>query len=167
MFESIPISGYALCYGPLAVVIIGFIVAAAITDSKARRTYLRYFEGRSPRTPDVAITPTGVPVTFKKQEAKSAAAESVATPTAVQPDNLQRIEGIGPKISAILAQAGITTFSQLAAKTAVELRAILDEAGMSQINDPTTWPEQASLAAQGDWEELQKLQDALTGGRRA
>ena len=32
--------------------------------------------------------------------------------------------------------------------------------------DPSTWPEQASLAAAGEWDALQALQDELKGGRR-
>jgi hypothetical protein len=32
--------------------------------------------------------------------------------------------------------------------------------------NPEGWIEQARLAAQGDWEELQKLQEELVGGRR-
>jgi hypothetical protein len=36
-----PISGYVLCFLPLAAVIIGFIVAARATDRQATSTYLR------------------------------------------------------------------------------------------------------------------------------
>jgi hypothetical protein len=46
------------------------------------------------------------------------------------------------------------------------LQEILAEAGISQIADPSTWPEQAKLAAAGDWEGLETLQDQLEGGRR-
>jgi hypothetical protein len=42
MLENVPISAYAICYGPLALTIIGFIVFAALTDRNARRTYLRH-----------------------------------------------------------------------------------------------------------------------------
>ena len=31
--------------------------------------------------------------------------------------------------------------------------------------DPTTWPQQAQLAADGKWDELDVLQDELDGGR--
>lgn len=80
-------------------------------------------------------------------------------------DNLVKIEGIGPKINDILHEAGIYTFADLA-KTEVErLREILLAAGL-RVNDPTTWPEQAALAAAGKWEEFQALQDELDGGRR-
>jgi hypothetical protein len=54
----------------------------------------------------------------------------------------------------------------LANLKADELRQILDDAGIGRISDPATWPEQAKLAAQGDWEGLEALQDELKGGRR-
>jgi predicted flap endonuclease-1-like 5' DNA nuclease len=82
-----------------------------------------------------------------------------------EPDDLKVIEGIGPKISSVFQAAGITTFAQLAAQDPNDLKAILVEAGI-RLGDPTTWPEQASLAAAGTWDELEALQASLTGGRR-
>jgi hypothetical protein len=32
--------------------------------------------------------------------------------------------------------------------------------------DASTWPQQAKLAAKGDWDGLEKLQDELSGGRK-
>lgn len=83
-----------------------------------------------------------------------------------QPDDLKRIEGIGPKISQVLQAAGITTFELLAAADADQLAQILQDAKI-RVADPTTWPEQARLAAAGDWKGLQALQARLKGGRRA
>lgn len=84
-----------------------------------------------------------------------------------EPDDLQRLEGIGPKISAVLNAAGIYTFRRLAATPIDRLHEILRAGGISRISDPSTWGEQATLAAAGDWEGLQALQDTLKGGRRA
>ena len=49
------------------------------------------------------------------------------------------------------------------------LRQILEEADprLLRLADPTTWPEQAGLAAEGQLEALQALQDELKGGTRA
>lgn len=80
-------------------------------------------------------------------------------------DDLKLIEGIGPKISALFSQAGIRTFAQLAQADPAQLETLLREAGM-RLGDPATWPEQARLAAQGEWEALEQLQDSLKGGRR-
>jgi len=45
------------------------------------------------------------------------------------------------------------------------LTQIVREAKLS-LADARTWPEQAALAAAGDWEKLKTLQDELKGGRR-
>lgn len=90
-----------------------------------------------------------------------------ATADAGEPDDLQRIEGIGPKISTVLQAAGITTFSRLAAASVEQLNNILRAGGISRIADPSTWPQQAGLAAAGDWDGLAQLQDTLKGGRSA
>jgi len=81
------------------------------------------------------------------------------------PDDLTRIEGIGPKISSLLQEAGITTFAQLAQADLSRLEQIVREAGIT-IADPATWPEQAGLAAGGEWDALEVLQNELKGGRR-
>ncbi len=81
-----------------------------------------------------------------------------------KPDDLKLIEGIGPKVAGILQAAGIHTFTQLAQTEVGTLRRILEDADL-RLADPATWPEQARLAAKGDWEGLKKLQDSLKGGR--
>ena len=76
-------------------------------------------------------------------------------------DNLTLIEGIGPKIEELINQAGISTFDGLAATSVTRLREILDTAGNRfQTHNPETWPQQAKLAAAGNWESLKKLQQA-------
>jgi predicted flap endonuclease-1-like 5' DNA nuclease len=97
--------------------------------------------------------------------------ETRAEPMVVKstiPDNLVIIEGIGPKIAGILSAAGITTFSQLAATEPQRIKEILTSADerIGRISDPTSWPEQARLAAAGDTEGLEQLQNSLKGGRQ-
>jgi large subunit ribosomal protein L21 len=82
-------------------------------------------------------------------------------------DDLIKIEGIGPKINEIMRAAGITTFAQLAATPVEKLRELLAAAGGRYVShDPTTWPEQATIAASGDWLAFKKLTDELIGGVR-
>jgi predicted flap endonuclease-1-like 5' DNA nuclease len=85
-----------------------------------------------------------------------------------EPDDLKLIEGIGPKIAAVLQAAGIVTFAQLAETEVDRLRQILNDANpnLLRLADPATWPEQAGLAARGDWEAFETLLDTLKGGRR-
>ncbi len=81
-------------------------------------------------------------------------------------DDLRRVEGIGPKVAQHLNNAGIRSFAQLADTDVQRLQEILTEAGgIYKSMDPQSWPEQAALAAKGDWETLKILQDKLDGGR--
>jgi predicted flap endonuclease-1-like 5' DNA nuclease len=80
-------------------------------------------------------------------------------------DDLTMIEGIGPKVSKILNDAGIMSFADLAAADAARVERALDSAGL-QMMDPEGWIQQAKLAARGDMEGLKKLQDELKGGRK-
>jgi predicted flap endonuclease-1-like 5' DNA nuclease len=85
-----------------------------------------------------------------------------------EPDDLKRIEGIGPRYSSVLQSAGIMTYVQLAAASPDDLDQILtaEDPRLARLADPTSWPEQAALAAAGDWEALDALQERLEGGRR-
>lgn len=79
--------------------------------------------------------------------------------------NLQIIEGIGPKMNEVLQDAGVKTWSDLAAKSEADVRAILDSHGDKyKIINPDSWPQQASLAAAGKWDELIDLQKKLDTG---
>lgn len=101
-----------------------------------------------------------------KAAPKAAAAKPVAA-KAVVADDLTKIEGIGPKIAELLKAAGIVTFKDLTAAKAATVKSILDAAGKRfQMHDPSTWAEQSKLAANGEWEKLAKLQDALKGGKK-
>ena len=90
-------------------------------------------------------------------------------PSAVYPNNpedLKIVEGIGPKIEQILKAAGINTWKDLAETEPDKLRTLLDQAGdRFRMHDPSTWPQQAQLAANSQWEMLKEYQDFLVGGR--
>lgn len=104
-------------------------------------------------------------VTATEAAADAVEAEAAATTKA---DDLTKIEGIGPKIAALLHGANIKTFAQLAQADVNRLKEILEEGGgQYKLADPTTWPEQAKLAAEDKWDELEKVQGELEGGRRA
>jgi predicted flap endonuclease-1-like 5' DNA nuclease len=104
--------------------------------------------------------------TEQAQPAPSGTEQKIQTRKAqAKADNLQRIDGIGPKISSLFREAGIQTFEDLAATDVARLQQILDDSGI-RIADPDTWPEQARYAASGDWQRLQEFQSQLKGGRR-
>lgn len=74
MFSQFAYSGFVLCYGPLALVILGIVIAAFLTDGNARRTYLRKLDPRPLKEQDnapvarkketKALTPAGMVVTL-------------------------------------------------------------------------------------------------------
>jgi predicted flap endonuclease-1-like 5' DNA nuclease len=90
--------------------------------------------------------------------------ETRAAGLPVTPDDLKIVEGIGPKIEKLLNAAGIFTFSDLASTPVSRLAEIMKAANL-RISDPTTWPEQARLAAEGKLDALKDYQDKLKGGR--
>ncbi len=81
-------------------------------------------------------------------------------------DDLKAVEGIGPKIEALLKEAGVKTWHDLAQASVDHLRKILSDAGPRfKLADPETWPQQADLADKGEWKALQELQDFLDRGK--
>jgi predicted flap endonuclease-1-like 5' DNA nuclease len=91
--------------------------------------------------------------------------ELLPRPSEAEPDDLTRIEGIGPKFASVLRSAGLSTYEDLAASSVDELRDLFRERGLYFAN-PATWSEQAELAAVGAWGALSDLQEELDAGRR-
>lgn len=88
-------------------------------------------------------------------------------PEAPEPqEDLKIIEGIGPKIESLLKENNIKTVNDIASASATHLQEILEKGGDSfRLHDATTWPAQARLAVNGDWELLKEYQERLRGGR--
>lgn len=79
-------------------------------------------------------------------------------------DNLQAIEGIGPKIDALLKEAEISTWEKLSMTTPERLRVVLDNGGKQyQHVDPTSWIEQARLLVHGEFSKLKKYKEHVVG----
>jgi len=80
-------------------------------------------------------------------------------------DNLQIIEGIGPKMESVLKENGISNWKVLGEQTNESLRRLLEKYGNKyKIIDPDSWPGQAGLAASGSWSQLVGMQKGLDGG---
>jgi hypothetical protein len=95
-----------------------------------------------------------VPIKVKKTSAKS------------KTNELELIEGIGPKIASILVNYGINNLKDLSQTKVEKLKDILDKTGPRyKLADPTTWSEQAALGVQNKWEALKEFQEKLKGGR--
>ena len=118
-----------------------------------------------PKKEEKVVVPVATPV----KAAEPVAVEAPAAPTPAasrKKDDLKKIEGIGPAIEKLLNAEGIVTFAGLSATASDKIKDILVAAGSRfGFHDPATWPHQASLAADGKWDELKKLQDELDGGK--
>jgi large subunit ribosomal protein L21 len=92
-------------------------------------------------------------------------AAKMASAAPVQADDLTKVEGIGPKISELLQNAGVNTFADLASQSEDALKTVLKGGGSRfAMKNPSTWAKQADMAANGQWDELKKWQDILDGG---
>ncbi len=116
----------------------------------------------APRKEEKVVVNVATPVVAAEPVAPVAA----AAPVAGKNDDLKKIEGIGPAIEKLLNAEGIVTFAVLAGTSSDRIKEILVAAGSRfGFHDPTTWPNQSDLAANGKWDELKKLQDELNGGK--
>lgn len=117
-------------------------------------------------TPETVET-KAPPVVEKTPEPKvdvEATKEEVAKSDAAG-DDLTKIEGVGPKAAEALANAGMATYADLAKGDPEKIKEILTEASSRMAHlDPTSWPKQAQMAADGKWDELKEWQDSVKGG---
>ncbi len=115
-------------------------------------------------------TPTSAPAYAPPQVAPGVpvAAEPVPVPleevAPSQPDDLTVIHGIGPRVAVVLQAGGVDTFTRLGQADPAQLRELLRQANL-RLADPTSWPEQARLAATGQWEQLKVLVDSQRARR--
>ncbi|MEZ4810382.1 MAG: 30S ribosomal protein S2 [Allomuricauda sp.] len=111
---------------------------------------------------------------LKKEEApkvkkeEKVEVEAVEKVEAAESEDLTKIEGIGPKAAEALTSNGIGTYAALAKADPDTIKEILTEASSRMAHlDPTSWPKQAKMAADGKWDELKEWQDNAKGGVEA
>ena len=116
--------------------------------------------------PEAAPEETPAPV---EEAAPVAAAATVAAvaPAEARVDDLTQLVGVGPKASAALAAAGVTTYAALAELNEPQLRRALHDGDMAPPANVGTWPMQASLASKGDWQGLMKYNNQTARYRPA
>ena len=94
-----------------------------------------------------------------------AAPKALVSATKNGKDDIEIIEGIGPKIAKVLIDNGITTFALLAAAKADDVTAMLKASGgRFSLANTASWAEQAALLRDGKMDEFKKLTDELVGG---
>ncbi|WP_088313271.1 helix-hairpin-helix domain-containing protein [Kineosporia sp. R_H_3] len=95
----------------------------------------------------------------------TAAADDDADEADSAEDDLERIEGIGPRIASALRSAGIRSFRRLADADVPTLQAALEAAGLRFAPSLPTWSRQARFLADGDEVGFIKLTESLVAGR--
>jgi predicted flap endonuclease-1-like 5' DNA nuclease len=120
--------------------------------------------------PEPVTVAAAVPEPVAGAAEKTAAAEPDAVPPVAvavldEPQDLKRIEGIGPKMARALHDAGIRTYSQLAEADEATLRRAIKSHGLRFAPSIVTWSRQARLLADGDDEGFADLTRRLVAGR--
>ena len=94
------------------------------------------------------FTPATIPVPYSSEE------------------DLKIIEGVGPKIEALFKAHGVKTWSNVANATPAQLKEVLMRGGdRFALADPTSWPDQAALAVEGRWKDLEDFKKVMIAGR--
>ena len=83
-------------------------------------------------------------------------------PTAGEPDNLQLISGVGPKLEKLLHDLGIYYFAQIARWTKKDIEAVDDKLKFKGRIERDEWVRQAKLLAEGKLEQFER--EYGTGG---
>jgi small subunit ribosomal protein S2 len=108
-------------------------------------------EKEAPAVEETAVEEKETPAEEKKEEGKA--------------DDLTKIEGIGPKGAEALVNAGLDSYEKLAGAKPEAIKEILTEASSRMAHlDPTSWPKQAKMAADGEWDKLKDWQDKAKAG---
>ncbi len=114
---------------------------------------------------EVKVLVAGEKIEDAVEDEPEANAQDVAA-SDVEPEDLTKIEGVGPKIAEVLNANGVLNYIQLANTNPTLIKEWLTNAeGNFAAHTPDTWPKQAELAANGEWDELKAWQDELDGGK--
>jgi predicted flap endonuclease-1-like 5' DNA nuclease len=144
--------------------LLGFLLVLLWKRLMARRND-RTAGSNGQSRPVITLEEVQVELAPDDQAASQAEPEPEPASPSQRQDDLRKLEGIGPKVQGVLNAAGVFTYAQLARTSQEKLKTLLESVGYGYM-DPATWPEQADLAAQADWDGLARLKNALKGGRR-
>ena len=99
------------------------------------------------------------PATNLEQASKKVSAPAKGASAKNKFDDLTRIRGIDSDVASQLRDSGIDSYSKLSKAGPERISQILMSGGTKfQFINPTQWPAQAELAAEGDWKGLRRWQ---------
>ena len=77
----------------------------------------------------------------------------------VRQDDLQIVEGIGPKIEGLFHNYNIKTWKALSKTSVAKCIEVLQSGGEKyRVHDPSSWPMQAKMCYENKWKELYRWQ---------
>lgn len=113
-----------------------------------------------------ASTIAAVAPSIEKDLPFDAAVAKAALGKTIKQDDLKVVEGIGPKISEMFNNSGITTWKALSETAVARCQEVLNGGGdRYKVHNPASWPMQAKMAYEGKWAELSKWQDEHDHGK--
>lgn len=135
-------------------------VVARVETLEARNSDLKNDLETSNERLAEALALAAAPVPF------DAAAASAALRKKVRENDLQIVEGIGPKIENLFHHFDIKTWKALSDVTVAKCQEVLDSGGdRFKVHDPASWPMQAKMAYEGRWKDLARWQDEHLHGK--
>jgi predicted flap endonuclease-1-like 5' DNA nuclease len=155
----------------IAAAFLGWLIAKLIVNRRIRILN----DSISAKKNEIAIskkwqkqsTTTQLPLTAKVSKTIHPTIAPVNFFAPEKTDDFKIIEGIGPKIEELIYKEGIHTYEQLSNTNPIRLSNLLKSAGPRfQLHNPSSWPQQAKLAHEEKWDELQVLKNKLLAGRQ-
>ncbi len=168
-FEASPASAATIVAGAGTLAHHAPAPAAPLQDTQASHVVVEAAEPaalveNTPQSPNSAPaltfepSPTSAVAIGNSNAAPNDNANAPPAPTVAAPDDLKRIDGIGPKIEQILHAARITTFAALANTNEAWLREqLIAHNPRLRTQDTASWPTQAALARDGEWGKLHAM----------
>ncbi|ESY67521.1 MULTISPECIES: NADH dehydrogenase [Mesorhizobium] len=134
--------------------------AAAAKAAPAKPAAAKPAAAKAPAKPAASKSAAAGSATKSAAAPKASAAKKAAPPAAKaasgKPDNLRRLIGIGPVNEKLLKAQGVTSFAQIAAWTAADIKRIEDVMNFDGRIARERWIEQAKLLAAGNEKEFAK-----------
>ena len=142
------------------------IIMSEVTEAVAEGLAERKADKQAEKENTPEAKADAAPASKKEAKVEKAApAPKKAEKKTTSPDDLTKIEGVGPKAAEALVAAGIATFGDMAKADADAMKNILTEASPRLAHlDPGSWAKQAKMASDGKWDELKEWQDNAKGG---
>jgi len=148
----------------IGLLVLGLLTAFYVLQ-RVRGARPENIEPRQPASADAKPEPQASEPQSSKPQAPAPPAETpspfLPAPSG-EPDDLMRIKGIGPKLSARLTELGVFHFTQMAGWTAEQLALVDSQLGTFQGRpERDQWQSQATLLAAGDIKAYERVHGKL------